>query len=297
MRDSLKEKQDFLQLEKPNYIKTLNEIIDNAILANIKTLTEEQLKEFEKDVRSLYLQIYLKRTGLLNIEIVDGIETLSLAQLLSASLQEIGAEFVKKVNGYKQIDKLGKTEIKKLMDFLVAEKLIEVKKKEEVKSEGLIKKAQEKIEEKANAAAAKSVDKPKAAAKAKAAAKKKDAKAATKKAGGSKSAADAKKKAEEEKKKKLALLALEEERRKAEARRRAKKKRKGYFYGSSSFGGEIARNPGEAVSRNADGKIVFSSSSLVGVRAGNRIAGVGVSVSAKAKTARVSTETTSSLGL
>ena len=215
LKNIYQEKQQFLQLNKPNYVKTFNEILDNAVLQNLGVLTTEQLIEFETDLRNIYLQTYLKRSGILEFETINNIERLSIQQLLSVSLQEIGADFVKAVKNHKEVDKTNNEELKKLMDYLISQKLIAIKKAEEEKTTELVKRAEEiKAQTKD---AAKSADAGKASSKGGDKGKAKGGGGGSKSKSDKKSAAPAKKKqddkSEDEKKKKLKE---EEERRKKE---------------------------------------------------------------------------------
>ena len=263
LKEACKDKQEFLQLNKPNYVKTFNEILDNTISQNLNLLNEDQLKDFEQELKNVYLQIYLRRTNLLNFEVVDNIETLDIYQLLSVSLKEIGEDFVKKVKGFTDADKWAKDELKKLLEYLTAQQIIEIKKKEEAKAQDLIQKAQEKAKEKAESKdKAKAADKGKGADKAKGGTKskgggggKKDKKA-EKKAGNSD---DAKKKAEEEAKKK----AEEEARKKAEeeAARRRRKRRIGLIGRAAS----LSTKPTSTGFVDATGRFQYASNETVNV--------------------------------
>jgi len=256
---SFKEKENFLQPEKPNYVKTLNEMLDSAILQNQNILSEEQKQEFEAELRKIYLQIHFKRLGTIDLENANGIDTISVQQMLAASLHEIGAEFVKAVNGFKK-DAANENEYKKLMEYLAKQKLIEIKKAEEKKVEELVKKAQEKAAEQAKAKAASNSKAKSSSSSSKSASKKSSAKAKSgaKDTTNTKKEDDAKKKAEEE-----ARIKAEQERKRKEEEemQNAARRRK-----RESVKGLISAMTGESINLDG-GRIVFSATADVSATA------------------------------
>lgn len=52
LKYNIKEKKGIIKMEKPNFVKTVNEVIDSAIEENISVLTKEERQAFEVDKRN-----------------------------------------------------------------------------------------------------------------------------------------------------------------------------------------------------------------------------------------------------
>lgn len=61
LKAAMKEKQDFIRLDKPNFAKTINEILDKAIEENKNVLTVEEKKEFQAEVHNVKNNTAIKR--------------------------------------------------------------------------------------------------------------------------------------------------------------------------------------------------------------------------------------------
>ncbi len=55
LKATVKEKKGTIQQEKPNFIKTINEVLDDAVEENISVLTKEEKASFEQDKHNLRL--------------------------------------------------------------------------------------------------------------------------------------------------------------------------------------------------------------------------------------------------
>lgn len=71
IKDTLNEKKDFVRLDKPNFAKTLNEIIDNAIETNLEVLNEKEKEEFNIEQRNVKLNSNIKKQNTLQIKKVE----------------------------------------------------------------------------------------------------------------------------------------------------------------------------------------------------------------------------------
>lgn len=60
LKQTLNEKKAFVKLDKPNFVKTLNEIVEKAIESNIKTLPENQKDSFNVEKRNITLKKNIK---------------------------------------------------------------------------------------------------------------------------------------------------------------------------------------------------------------------------------------------
>lgn len=60
IKQTLKTKKDFVKFDKPNFAKTLNEVAEKAIEANIKVLPQNQLDSFKTEKRNITLKKNIK---------------------------------------------------------------------------------------------------------------------------------------------------------------------------------------------------------------------------------------------
>ena len=68
LKETLNNKKDFLKKEKPNYYKTLNEIIDNIVESNKNLLDEKSLEQFEAEKKSVLQTVNVKREGAVDLQ-------------------------------------------------------------------------------------------------------------------------------------------------------------------------------------------------------------------------------------
>lgn len=71
IKTTLKEKKDAVNVEKPFFAKTLNEVIENAIQKNINVLDETEKQEFAQEQRNAVVEINIKRADALPVENVE----------------------------------------------------------------------------------------------------------------------------------------------------------------------------------------------------------------------------------
>jgi len=70
VKNALNEKKDFVQVDKPFFMKTLNEIMDKAIENNQNILSDEEKQQFEVDRRNAMLNADIKKRDALDIKSV-----------------------------------------------------------------------------------------------------------------------------------------------------------------------------------------------------------------------------------
>ena len=70
LKTSIKEKKDFVCLDKPNFAKTVNEIIDKAIEENISLVPEEKKEEFKVDKENITRDTNIKREDTLKLVVM-----------------------------------------------------------------------------------------------------------------------------------------------------------------------------------------------------------------------------------
>ncbi len=71
IKETLNEKKDFVRIDKPNFAKTLNEIIDNAIETNLEVLNEKEKEEFNAEQRNVKLNSNIKKQNALQVNKVE----------------------------------------------------------------------------------------------------------------------------------------------------------------------------------------------------------------------------------
>lgn len=79
LKQVLEEKKDFIRLDKPNFAKTLNEVIEKVIENNINVLTEKQQEKFNEQKHEVQQEINEQRKEviILNVEPVQKKEVVS----------------------------------------------------------------------------------------------------------------------------------------------------------------------------------------------------------------------------
>ena len=101
VKESLNKKKEFFKLDKPNFCKTFNELLLNAVESNLNVLSEQERKEFESENRNALNVVNIKRKN--TLDYVKGeVQTRELSGL---TLQEVAARYVEKVNQFKTADK------------------------------------------------------------------------------------------------------------------------------------------------------------------------------------------------
>ena len=68
VKESLEKRQDTLSVNKPNFVKTFNEILDNAIQTNVNVLDEKEKVEFEKEKHNVVNDTNIKKQEIVDVE-------------------------------------------------------------------------------------------------------------------------------------------------------------------------------------------------------------------------------------
>ena len=71
IKTNLKEKKDSISVKKPFFVKSFNELLENAIQKNLSLLTQEEKDEFQKEKRNALVELNIKRQDALEIEEVE----------------------------------------------------------------------------------------------------------------------------------------------------------------------------------------------------------------------------------
>ncbi len=121
--ETLNEKKEAVSIKKPNFAKTFNEILDNAIQSNLNVLEEKEKQEFEIEKRNAVVNLNVKRVAVLDVE--------------TATLQnEENPELSSKVVRIKTVETEISQSVEKLgEEFVSSHKTVEEKKKNENVSE------------------------------------------------------------------------------------------------------------------------------------------------------------------
>lgn len=64
IKKTFTQKKDFVCIDRPNFAKTINEILDNAINANLSVLKDAEKVDFEAELRNIINELNIKRTDL-----------------------------------------------------------------------------------------------------------------------------------------------------------------------------------------------------------------------------------------
>ena len=64
IKKTFTQKKDFVCIDRPNFAKTINEILDNAINANLSVLKDAERVDFEAELRNIINELNIKRTDL-----------------------------------------------------------------------------------------------------------------------------------------------------------------------------------------------------------------------------------------
>jgi len=68
LKQTLEEKKDFIRLDKPNFAKTINEIVEKAIQNNIGVLSEKQQEEFKVEKHNAQMETNIRRREIIDIK-------------------------------------------------------------------------------------------------------------------------------------------------------------------------------------------------------------------------------------
>lgn len=121
--ETLNEKKDALSIKKPNFAKTFNEILDNAIQSNLNVLDEKEKQEFEIEKRNVVVNLNVKRASVVEME---------TATLQNEENPELSSKVIRLEHGEnvksKSVETLGE-------EFVSSHKIVEEKKKNETLSD------------------------------------------------------------------------------------------------------------------------------------------------------------------
>lgn len=119
IRDTLNEKKDFVRLDKPNFAKTLNEIIDNVVETNLGVLNEKEKEEFNIEQRNIKLNSNIKKQNTLQVNKVELIygENQNEASIVTQLeiLKELSSQTIQELaQAYASTERKKKAEIERL---------------------------------------------------------------------------------------------------------------------------------------------------------------------------------------
>ncbi|MBR4998372.1 MAG: hypothetical protein IKY10_00690, partial [Clostridia bacterium] len=66
--ETLKQKKDAISINKPNFAKTFNELLDNAIQSNLGVLEEQEKQAFQTEQRNVVVNLNVKRAEIIDFE-------------------------------------------------------------------------------------------------------------------------------------------------------------------------------------------------------------------------------------
>ena len=75
LKETLKLKKDFLRIDKPNFVKTFNEILEQTVEKNINVLDEQKRNEFMAEKQNILMLSNVKKRELLDIRSETTIST------------------------------------------------------------------------------------------------------------------------------------------------------------------------------------------------------------------------------
>lgn len=74
INQTLEEKKNAISLNKPNFAKTFNELLENCIAHNLGVLTEDQLRDFLAEKRNAEVNLNIRRGEVFETEMVNALE-------------------------------------------------------------------------------------------------------------------------------------------------------------------------------------------------------------------------------
>ena len=137
LKRNLEEKKEFVQVDKPNFAKALNEILNKAIENNIKELKEEKQQEFKKVQHNAQVRLNIQRQEIIQT-VTEKEQTKTVADKKERAVQIVTFETAP-VHKKKTLPELVQTlaETKKVVEEKKSNKAVEtlVSVVEEVKNE------------------------------------------------------------------------------------------------------------------------------------------------------------------
>ncbi len=100
VKEILKNRKDALSVNKPNFAKTFNEILDNAIQANIDKLDEKEKEDFKTEQHNVVNNANIKKQEVLDVEIVknenapNSVKIKTDSTVTLKSVTELGTTFL-----------------------------------------------------------------------------------------------------------------------------------------------------------------------------------------------------------
>ncbi len=94
IKETLNGKPDFIRVDRPNFAKTFNEVLDNAIESYLYLLTDEQKQQFNAERTNLLYNINLKRENLFNIYTFNGNYLLDISSMSLISLKDAAMNYL-----------------------------------------------------------------------------------------------------------------------------------------------------------------------------------------------------------
>ena len=128
IKETLEEKKDFIRLDKPNFAKTLNEIIDKAVENNLSVLSEKQQEEFKTEKHIAQMEINIRRREVIDVE-TKPIEAENTIQLEEGEVVDFVPE-IKSTIIVLNTDHEDIKEVSEVAEALVAEEKATVKETE-----------------------------------------------------------------------------------------------------------------------------------------------------------------------
>ena len=71
IRNNLQERKDSISIKKPFFVKSFNELVENAIQKNLSVLNERELLEFKQEKHNAQIDLNIKRQDVLEIEEIE----------------------------------------------------------------------------------------------------------------------------------------------------------------------------------------------------------------------------------
>ena len=104
IKQNLLEKKDFLKLDRPNFAKTLNEVVEKAIEDNVAILPENQQESFKAQKRNITIKANVKKYDAIPI-VAEKVEKLNEAKQIE-EIQEVDSNIEPITNGRTVTNKL-----------------------------------------------------------------------------------------------------------------------------------------------------------------------------------------------
>ena len=98
LKSTLEEKKDFIKVDKPNFAKTINEIIEKAIENNIDVLNDKEKESFKQEKHQAQMETNILRREVVDLEVKPMVADLSLNDLENPNSFENENEVPSKIN-------------------------------------------------------------------------------------------------------------------------------------------------------------------------------------------------------